>query len=314
MRISVPSEGEVGGTPTPRKDSVASVMIAVATWIVASTSTGPITLGSTWRSMMRQRRHAGHARRLHVFLVALDHASSRAPCARTAPSRSARWRRSARRRRASRARSGTARRPTPAISSAIRIGGKDSITSQTRIRKASTQPPPEAGEQAQTDADQRPTAPPRRGPRPARCARRRSAAERMSRPWSSVPSRYLARALGLIQAGGRRASSELERGQVEGIVRRHPAGEHRAEEAQERDDGGDHARPARCGSCDRHRCRASALGFFHREQQRAASPARAASEAKPARERRGTVLPGRWRCPLEGSPSDTQCVGAGVVT
>jgi hypothetical protein len=53
MRISVPSEGEVGGTPTPRNDSVASVMIAAATWIVASTSTGPSTLGSTWRNMMR---------------------------------------------------------------------------------------------------------------------------------------------------------------------------------------------------------------------------------------------------------------------
>ena len=52
-RISVPSDGEVGGTPTPRKDSVASVMMAVATWMVASTSTGPITLGSTCVRMMR---------------------------------------------------------------------------------------------------------------------------------------------------------------------------------------------------------------------------------------------------------------------
>src|SRR5258706_3187709 len=39
MRISVPSEGWVGGTPTPRSESVASVMIAVATWMVAMTST-----------------------------------------------------------------------------------------------------------------------------------------------------------------------------------------------------------------------------------------------------------------------------------
>src|SRR3984893_1691012 len=52
MRISVPSEGCVGGTPTPRKDSVASVMMASARLMVAITSTGPITLGSTWRSMM----------------------------------------------------------------------------------------------------------------------------------------------------------------------------------------------------------------------------------------------------------------------
>src|SRR6185312_8758148 len=52
MRISVPSEGCVGGTPTPRKESVASVMMASARLMVAITSTGPITLGSTWRSMM----------------------------------------------------------------------------------------------------------------------------------------------------------------------------------------------------------------------------------------------------------------------
>ena len=51
-RISVPSDGCVGGTPTPRNDSVASVMIAVAMLIVASTSTGPSTLGSRWRRMM----------------------------------------------------------------------------------------------------------------------------------------------------------------------------------------------------------------------------------------------------------------------
>ena len=31
MRMSVPKEGEVGGTPTPKNDKVASVMMAVAT-------------------------------------------------------------------------------------------------------------------------------------------------------------------------------------------------------------------------------------------------------------------------------------------
>ncbi len=56
MRMSVPSEGCVGGTPTPRKDSVASVMMASAKLMVAITSTGPITLGSTWRSMMASGR------------------------------------------------------------------------------------------------------------------------------------------------------------------------------------------------------------------------------------------------------------------
>ena len=50
MRISVPSDGAVGGTPTPRNDSVASVMIAVAMWMVAITSTGP----------MHVRQHVAH--------------------------------------------------------------------------------------------------------------------------------------------------------------------------------------------------------------------------------------------------------------
>src|SRR5262245_53624323 len=45
IRINVPSDGSVGGTPTPRNESVASVRIAVAMLIVASTSTGPSTLG-----------------------------------------------------------------------------------------------------------------------------------------------------------------------------------------------------------------------------------------------------------------------------
>src|SRR5262245_30771294 len=43
--IMVPSEGSVGGRPTPRNDSVASVMMASARLMVAITSTGPSTLG-----------------------------------------------------------------------------------------------------------------------------------------------------------------------------------------------------------------------------------------------------------------------------
>ena len=52
MRISVPSDGWVGGTPTPRKDKVASAMMASARPIVAITSTGPITFGRIWRRRM----------------------------------------------------------------------------------------------------------------------------------------------------------------------------------------------------------------------------------------------------------------------
>jgi hypothetical protein len=36
---------------------------------------------------------------------------------------------------------GNSARPTPAISSATRIGGNDSITSHSRMRKVSSQPP-----------------------------------------------------------------------------------------------------------------------------------------------------------------------------
>src|SRR6056297_1260863 len=52
MRMSVPSEGLVGGAPTPRNDSVASAMMASASEIVAITSTGLSTLGRIWRSMI----------------------------------------------------------------------------------------------------------------------------------------------------------------------------------------------------------------------------------------------------------------------
>src|SRR5260370_9856443 len=53
IRTSEPSEGMVGGTPTPRKLSVASVRIASDRLIVAMTSAGPITLGSLWVRMIR---------------------------------------------------------------------------------------------------------------------------------------------------------------------------------------------------------------------------------------------------------------------
>ena len=44
--------------------------------------------------------------------------------------------------------------------------------------------------------------------------------DRMSRPWSSVPSRYLAASPD--QAGGSRASLSSRRGEVKRVVRRNP--------------------------------------------------------------------------------------------
>ena len=54
MRMSVPSDGCVGGRPTPRNDSVASSRIASPSFRVKITSTGPITLGRMCVSMMRK--------------------------------------------------------------------------------------------------------------------------------------------------------------------------------------------------------------------------------------------------------------------
>src|SRR5690606_15235277 len=53
MRISVPSDGSVGGMPTPRKLSVASIRIASPKFSVAATSTGVSVFGRMWRRMMR---------------------------------------------------------------------------------------------------------------------------------------------------------------------------------------------------------------------------------------------------------------------
>jgi hypothetical protein len=50
--MRVPSEGCVGGTPTPRNESEDSVMIAAPICSVAITSTGPRTLGSTCENMI----------------------------------------------------------------------------------------------------------------------------------------------------------------------------------------------------------------------------------------------------------------------
>ena len=68
------------------------------------------------------------------------------------------------------------------------MGGKDSITSHTRIRKASSRPPtnPDSSPRltpttTDSSTEARPTNSEMRAPY--------ISAERMSRPWSSVPSR-----------------------------------------------------------------------------------------------------------------------------
>ena len=95
----------------------------------------------------------------------------------------------------------------------------------------------EAREQAERRRRSASTAAPRRTPTKSEMRAPYISAERMSRPCSSVPSRYLG-VPPSIQAGGSTRVAELERRQVERVVRRDDAGEHRAEDA----DAGDHRR------------------------------------------------------------------------
>ena len=203
MRIKVPSDGEVGGTPTPRKDSVASVRMAAATWIVASTSTGPMTLGSTCLNMMRDgrtpmTRAACTYSRLRSTSV--EPRTVRAYCTQPVSEMATM---STPKARVSCA-LGKIARPTPSINSATNSDGNDNITSQMRMMTASTLPPakPDSRPRAtpttiDSSTEARPTNSEIRAPY--------MMAERMSRPWSSVPSRYLREPSGS-HAGGRRAS------------------------------------------------------------------------------------------------------------
>ena len=202
-RIKVPRDGDVGGAPTPRKDSVASVMMAVATWMVASTSTGPITLGNTWRRMMR-RGDTPVTRAACTYSLlrstSVEPRTVRAYC--TQPVSVMEMINTPKATES--AALGNSARPTPAIRSATRMEGKDSITSQVRMMSASTLPPKKPASKpsdtpitTERKTEAAPTSKEMRAPN--------IRADKMSRPWSSVPSGYLALP-SLSQAGGKRAS------------------------------------------------------------------------------------------------------------
>ena len=141
MRISVPSDGRVAGTPTPRKESVASVMMAVAMWMVAITSTGPITLGSTCASMMASGlRPTTRAACTYSFSFStmVEPRTVRAYCTQPAKPMASTSTGIA----SSSCRSpGSATRATPSIKSAMRIAGNESCTSAMRMMSASKRPP-----------------------------------------------------------------------------------------------------------------------------------------------------------------------------
>ena len=131
---------------------------------------------------------------------------------------------------------GNSARPTPAISSAIRIAGNDSITSQMRMISASSRPP-NSRRPARGHADDEREHRPRRTPTKSEMRAPYISAERMSRPCSSVPSRYLLDARPDPRRRQQRIA-QLERREVERVVRRDHVGEDRAEDADQRDGRG----------------------------------------------------------------------------
>ena len=141
IRIRVPSDGWVGGTPTPRKLRVASVITASARLMVAITSTGPITFGRMWRIMistlgMPIRRAAWTYSLLRSTRV--EPRTVRAYCTQNdMPMEKTRTQKAVSSRRTS------SRMPctTPSISSAIRIAGKVSWMSAMRMITVSRVPP-----------------------------------------------------------------------------------------------------------------------------------------------------------------------------
>ena len=138
--MKVPSDGEVGETPTPRNDSVASDRIAVATWMVDSTSTGPITFGSTCFIMMRSDETPTMRAACTYSLfrsTIVEPRTARAYCTQPGSAMAMMSTPNA----SESCASGNSAWPTPAISSAMRIDGKESITSQTRMMSASILPP-----------------------------------------------------------------------------------------------------------------------------------------------------------------------------
>ena len=161
--------------PTPRKDSVASVSTAAARLMVAMTSTGLMTLGRMWRSMIRRGRQADHLRRLHIILRRSRPWSRRAPCGHIAPIRGSRWRRSGSNgAHCARCRPrGRRARAMPLTRSASRMVGRLRMTSPMRMISGVDPAAEIAGEQAEHDADATPRRAPRRRRWRSRRARRR---------------------------------------------------------------------------------------------------------------------------------------------
>src|SRR5574343_788500 len=170
--------------------------------MVASTNTGPSTLGNTWRRMTRQGgTPITRAACTYSFCrsTRVEPRTVRAYC--TQPVREIDNTNTPNARVSCAL--GNSARPTPAINKATSMAGKDNITSHNRIKTASTQPPQKPANKprktpTRTDkaTDAKPTAKEMRAPY--------INADKMSRPWSSVPNQKPA-CPPSVHAGGKRA-------------------------------------------------------------------------------------------------------------
>ena len=149
-----------------------------------------MTLGSTWRTMMRSGdTPITRAACTYSLLrsTSVEPRTVRAYC--TQPVQRDRDDEHAEGERC-RARSGTARGRRRRSAARSGSPGNDSITSQTRMMKRVDPAADEAGDQAERDADHASTAAPTRTPTTSDMRAPYMSADSMSRPWSSVPSRY----------------------------------------------------------------------------------------------------------------------------
>ena len=141
MRMRVPKDGVVGGTPTPRKDNVASVITAVATFTAANTKTGPKTFGRICRRMTVNFFSPINSAAITNSFPFSTSVRPRTVRAYGTQPESVIAKISTKYATDSWAAPGNADRKMPSTNKATKIAGKESITSHTRISTVSIQPP-----------------------------------------------------------------------------------------------------------------------------------------------------------------------------
>ena len=140
-RMRVPSEGVVGGTPTPRKLSVASVMNRDREVDGGDHQHRTHYVGEDVPEEDGAAPDADDPRGLHVLLVLLDQGGAPDGAGVLHPAGDPDGEDEDVERELVVVVAGSTERATPSMRSAIRIAGNDSCTSATRMMKASSRPP-----------------------------------------------------------------------------------------------------------------------------------------------------------------------------